>query len=117
LALIDAAIRYLREHEQLYALPAMLLEHPRIQRALGELGSATNDLEEAVRIMERSGGALKHDDIRDSFFSTADILYEELFDVLIAAENAAEAFKTAEGRRPRVIYERVPVVPPLTPVA
>ena len=116
LALLDAATGYVRECGRLYALPAMLLEHARIQRALGDLGGATNDLEEAVEIMERSGSTLERDDIRDSFFSTSNVLYEELFDVLIAAGNTDEAFEVAERRRARVLYERVALVPPLTPV-
>lgn len=117
LALTGAAIRHARENERLYALPAMLLEQARIQRVLEDLDSATEDLKEAVGIMDRNGSEIERDDLRDSFFSTADVLYEELFDTLIAAGNAEEAFEVAERRRARVLYERVAVVPPLTPVA
>lgn len=102
----DRAVAYLVSHADRYYLPEILLERARSLRALGRVDDAIADLQNGMDLIEERRGLLS-DDLRDSYFSAADGVTAELFDLLESRGSAAEAFGIAERTRSRIFIDRI----------
>lgn len=88
-------------------LAVAYVERARAQRAMRQVDLASIDLARAITIVEAQRADIARDDVRDTFFGSAEDAYEELVELRLDQRNAAEAFVAAERMRARVVLDRL----------
>jgi CHAT domain-containing protein len=107
----DAAIEY-RRHRFPYLLPAAYVVRARAFRALGDVGSATADLDLAIDAIEQQRRTLRDDISRDSYIGGDVRMFDEALELAASSADYDRMFRIAEHSSARLITARLGADPP-----
>lgn len=106
----DAAIEYRRRRFP-YLLPAAYVVRARASRALGDISSATADLDLAIDAIEQQRRTLRDDISRDSYIGGDVRMFDEALDLAASSADYERMFRIAEHSSARLITARLGATP------
>lgn len=106
-ALFTEAIEFAKTHHFGLNVPSMLRDRARALTKRGRTGDAITDLEQSFRMLDELRRTIGPDELRDTFFSTADSTVEDLAALLLRAGENDRLVDLLERSRGRGIVDRL----------
>ena len=106
-AVLSEAIDYFKKTGLEARLPTLYLERARAFRAAGDPAHAERDLEDGIRILEAHRKDVLEEDLRVSYFDTAQEMFEELVSLQLSEGRSEAALASLERGKTRDLLDRL----------
>jgi len=107
LQLLTDCVDFRSERALTLRLREAYVERAKVFRSVGRQREALLDLDRAIESLEQTRTGIGRDDLRDSFFGTAGIAFEEAIDLHLSRGDYEAAFDVAERGRARMLLDRI----------
>lgn len=107
LQMLTACVDFRSKRALTLRLREAYVERAKAFRLLGRQREALLDLGRAIESLEQTRTAIQRDDLRDSFFGTAENAFDEAIDIHLSRGEYEAAFDVAERGRARMLLDRM----------